>query len=281
MDTNANRILAVIDPTRTEQWALQKAIAMQRNRSNGARVFAFLCAHATNPSSDPAELKEAELRRNRLWLDEILGNLAVEGVQVEPLVEWHSNWRLAVCEAAASVGADIVIKRASGRQNSLGNSDRFLIRHLRDSAVLVLKHEPTAGTQKVLIAVDFNATDKKSVDLNKAIMALGKSVRGGRTEVELHSISAYSQSDRFIHPQDVAKSLGIPRGHAHVRLGNAADVIPQTAEETGAHLVIVGNAGRRGISGITIGNTAEKILADISADVLVLVHELDGQLAAA
>jgi hypothetical protein len=31
--------------------------------------------------------------------------------------------------------------------------------------------------------------------------------------------------------------------------------------------------GRRGLSGVTVGNTAEKILSGIESDVLVLVHE--------
>jgi nucleotide-binding universal stress UspA family protein len=48
-----------------------------------------------------------------------------------------------------------------------------------------------------------------------------------------------------------------------------------------ADLVIVGSTSRRGLSGVTVGNTAEKILSDIESDVLVLVHENNQDRAAA
>ncbi len=102
-------------------------------------------------------------------------------------------------------------------------------------------------------------------------MSLGTRMRGKDTE--LHVISAYPSSDSFVHPPDVAKALDIDRSHAHVRRGSAADIIPDVAKELEADLVIVGNIGRGGLSGITIGNTAEKILNNIPADVLVIVKE--------
>jgi universal stress protein E len=77
-----------------------------------------------------------------------------------------------------------------------------------------------------------------------------------------------------VHPPDVAKILEIKRSHAHVSRGIAADVIPRMVNLIDADLVILGNVGRRGLSGLTVGNTAEKILTDIKADVLVLVREV-------
>ena len=127
--------------------------------------------------------------------------------------------------------------------------------------------------QKVLVAVDFNAEDESHTKLNDAIIDLGRRIRGTSETMELHAISAYPDSDKFIHPPDVARKLDIERGQAHVRRGKAADVIPDLANEINADPVVVGNVGRRGLSGITIGNTSEKILTDIRADVMVLVQE--------
>ena len=84
-----------------------------------------------------------------------------------------------------------------------------------------------------------------------------------------------------MHPPDVARNLEIDRSRAHVRQGKAAEVIPAMANEIDADLVVVGNVGRRGFAGITIGNTSEKILTDIQADVLVLVKEENAERSAA
>jgi universal stress protein E len=272
-DMSENRILAVIDPTRDEQWALQKAVSIGSTQQD-TRIFAYLCVHSNAKCDDPERLREVELRRTRPWIEKIVSEFAGAGVAIEPLLEWRADWRQAVSDAAQAVGAQLVIKRASGRPSSLANSDRQLIRSLEGSALLLIKHDPVSALRKVVVAIDLNARDEAHIALNDAIMALGKRVRGDDTDIELHAVSAYPTSDRFVHPPDVAKILEIKRSHAHVSRGIAADVIPRMVNLIDADLVILGNVGRRGLSGLTVGNTAEKILTDIKADVLVLVREV-------
>lgn len=271
MATEKNRILAVIDPTRTEQWALRKALAIANSRDD-LNVSAYLCVHSDAKCDDPDQLQSVELERHRLWLDTMLEEFADRDVAIDSQVEWSRDWREAICAAGAADDVVLVTKRASGRQTSLASSDRQLIRKL-GRALLLVKHEPKDEVRKILIAVDFNAEDESHKALNEAIMTLGTRMRGTVKDTELHVISAYPSSDSFVHPPDVAKALDIDRSHAHVRRGSAADIIPDVAKELEADLVIVGNVGRGGLSGITIGNTAEKILSDIPTDVLVLVRE--------
>lgn len=215
-----------------------------------------------------------------MWLDEVIGSYAGEGVAISPVIEWNADWREAICEAAELADPNLVIKRASGRPKSLANSDRHLIRHLR-SALLLVKHDPEEDIEKVAVAVDFNTDDDDHVALNEAVMALGKRIRGESESIELHCISAYPRSDKFVHPPDVAKTLDIDRSQAHVREGSAASVIPEVANEIDADLVVIGNVGRRGVPGVALGNTAEKILTDLHADVVVLVQELEEERSAA
>jgi universal stress protein E len=271
MTQDKTRFLAVIDPTRIDQWALRKAISMAKDRDD-AKVYALLCAHTETDCDDPVELRTVELRRHTIWLDEIIASVNDSGVDVEVFVEWDEDWREAICNVASAHRIDMVIKRASGRPTSLTSSDRQLIRSLK-SALLLVKHDPSADLQKVLVAVDFNASDENHAALNDAIIDLGRRIRGSSDTVELHAVSAYPDSDKFVHPPDVANKLKIDRSQAHVRQGKASDIIPGLANKIGADLVIVGNVGRRGFSGIMVGNTSEKILTDIQSDVLVLVQE--------
>lgn len=270
MATGTSDILAVIDPTRNEQWALQKAVTLAKNRNN-SRVLAFLCAHSEAEYDDLDAYQSVEIKRHQLWLTDLIAGMDTEGVEIVPVVEWSKNWREAIAGAGNDAGIDLIVKRASGRPELLASSDRELIRSL-NNALLLVKHNPVRELQKVLVAVDFNATDDGHVALNDAIIALGKRIRGSHN-IDLHAVCAYPESDKFVHPPDVARSLEIDRSNAHIRQGRAADVIPELANKIDADLVIVGNVGRRGLAGITIGNTSEKILVDILADVLVLVEE--------
>lgn len=271
MATQKNRILAIIDPTRTEQWALKKALSIASSRDD-LEVCAFLCVHSDADCDDRDQLQAVELERHRLWLDAMLKEFANTDVTIDAQVKWNVDWLEAICAAGSAEDVVLVTKRASGRQNSLASSDRRLIRKL-GKALLLVKFEPADEVKKVLIAVDFNAEDASHKALNEAIMSLGTRMRGTVKDTELHVISAYPSSESFVHPPDIAKALDIDRSHAHVRRGSAADIIPKVARELEADLVIVGNVGRGGLSGITIGNTAEKILNDIAADVLVIVKE--------
>lgn len=279
MATGRNDILAVIDPTHNEQWALQKAVSLAKNREN-SRVFAFLCAYSEAEYDDPEEYQSVEIKRHQLWLADLIANLDAGDVEILPLVQWGRNWREAIVDAAIDAEVRLVVKRASGRPELLASSDRELIRKLK-SALLLVKHPPARDIHKVLVAIDFNATDEGHLALNEAIIDLGRRIRGSNTDIDLHAVCAYPESDKFVHPPDVARNLEIDRSRAHVRQGKAAEVIPAMANEIDADLVVVGNVGRRGFAGITIGNTSEKILTDIQADVLVLVKEENAERSAA
>lgn len=271
MATQKNRILAIIDPTRTEQWALRKALAIASSRDD-LDICAYLCVHSDAKCDDKDQLQAVELTRYKSWLDAMIKEITDNDLTIDSHIEWNEDWCEAICAAGAADDVVLVIKRASGRQNSLASSDRQLIRKL-GRALLLVKYEPTDEVKKILIAVDFNAQDESHQALNQAIMSLGTRMRGTVKDTELHVISAYPSSDSFVHPPDVAKALDIDRSHAHVRRGSAADTIPEVAKELEPDLVVVGSVGRGGLSGITIGNTAERILHDIAADVLVLVEE--------
>jgi len=279
MATHKNRIIAVIDPTRREQWALKKALSIASSRDD-LDVCAFLCVYTDKKCDNRAGLRAAEVDRHRQWLDTLLAEYAESDVRIDSTVEWGADWLEAICAAGTEADVVLVVKRVSGRQRQLASSDRQLIRKL-GNALLLVKSAPADEVRKILIAVDFNAEDESHKALNEAIMSLGLRMRGTVKSTELHSISAYSSSDRFIHPPDIAKVLGIDRSQAIVRYGPASEVIPEAANALAADLVIVGNVARAGLPGLTSGNTAEKILTDIASDVLVLVaHEIREQSAA-
>ncbi|MEP4888911.1 MAG: universal stress protein [Aliiglaciecola sp.] len=55
-----------------------------------------------------------------------------------------------------------------------------------------------------------------------------------------------------------------------IEAGSAYALIPSVASKMKANLVVIGNVGRKGIKGMLIGNTAEKILNRLTVDVLIV-----------
>lgn len=56
----------------------------------------------------------------------------------------------------------------------------------------------------------------------------------------------------------------------HLRKGAATKVIPETAKELQADVLVMGTLARRGIAGLLIGNTAETILEQVQCSVLAV-----------
>ncbi|WP_040521631.1 universal stress protein [Aliiglaciecola lipolytica] len=55
-----------------------------------------------------------------------------------------------------------------------------------------------------------------------------------------------------------------------IAAGSAYSEIPSVASKSKSNIVIIGNVGRKGIKGLLIGNTAEKILTRLTVDALIV-----------
>ena len=62
----------------------------------------------------------------------------------------------------------------------------------------------------------------------------------------------------------------IPRSNVHLVQGTPIDTIPRLAQQLGSELVVMGALSRSGLKRMLIGNTAERILNSLNADVLVV-----------
>jgi nucleotide-binding universal stress UspA family protein len=65
-------------------------------------------------------------------------------------------------------------------------------------------------------------------------------------------------------------NIHIPSEHRHILPGPPADAIVRQATELNASIVVMGSIARSGVSGLFIGNTAEKILTRLPCDLLLL-----------
>ncbi len=266
MKQRIQRILAVIDPARNQQWALNKAVAIAAG-GDDIEVVAYACVTSYLECEDVDALREAEMARFQPWLAGIIAKIDAAGVQITPRIDWDPDWREAIHIAADDIGADLIVKRASGRASTLSNSDRRVLR-TASCDVLLVKREPRAQTRRILVALNPNAKDKEHQKLDEMIVGVANRIRANQPDLEIHAVSAYRESDNFIHPPDLARRAGVDRARAHVREGATVKVISEIARELDVDVVLIGSVARKGLAGLTIGNTAEKILGGVTSDIL-------------
>lgn len=109
-------------------------------------------------------------------------------------------------------------------------------------------------------------------------LAVVEAKRGGLSDDTRDELSYYRRHARRVALWKLEQSLenmGIEHGAAtlHVAQGVPYQVINSTAKKLGVGLIVMGSVGRRGISGLLIGNTAEKILHTSDCSLLVVKPE--------
>lgn len=268
------RIFCIIDPTSTHQRALARSASIAAE--SGATIHAYVAVQIPDyiEHEDDDDLCAAELCRYRLWLESLVAPYTEDGIPVTTEAEPVSDWRDALAPAALRAQADLIVRstfrRSPLRRQMLKSADWKLLRDAR-CPVLLVKSDRVLALDKVLVAVNARNEDQAHQQLTDTLIAYAQAV-SRFTGGELHAVNAYQGSMNFVHPPDLAKRLDIDRRRAHVGDGSPEAVITQVADKIGAPLVIIGSQARRGVSGMVVGNTAERILDSVDADVLTVIH---------
>ena len=146
-----------------------------------------------------------------------------------------------------------------------------------------------ATTQKVMAAIN---PEPDEAELNRTILELASSmvrIGGGELHV-IHAWELYGEStmrnSSFMHIQSSDLADMVEDAHTkhedavtetlaaagvadepwqiHVVKGHAADVIPEAVSHHRINLLVMGTVARTGVGGLVMGNTAERVLDQIS-----------------
>ena len=269
----ASNIFVVIDPTTTNQRALQRGVAIAK--ATGAKLHAFLAVYLTEGDKDGTDgemFREAKVAKNSTWLETMIQPIKDSGTEISSECIWSRHWANEAAIAAEKRGSDLIIKstyrRSSPTRVRLKTSDWAILRTAK-CPVLFAKSADALEGGKILAAVNVMAKDDAHIALNDKIIAYSKAISEPEG-FELHAVNAYAGSKNFVYPADLAKRVDIPTPNAHVMDGNPASAIPATASDISAELVVIGTVARSGVAGAFIGNTAEKVLDRLETDALII-----------
>jgi universal stress protein E len=275
---SVGRILLAVDFTDAGSSAQNEAALL-------ARTFGveLELAHAApdTPPDDPDAL--AVSRHVERLLDRIAKDLEADGVRVarpfrvvlgQPpaaaLLAWLGErpYDLVVLGAGAKTAADRVL---------LGSTAERVVREAPCPVWLTRPCRDHAEVRRILVAVD-GAAPSPEVLLTAAALArsfvaelcllnvvpAGEGFGSRRTqEVAAKSVAGFEAALRRVDMHGVAHAVVERRGKPAVEIVGAA-------EELDADLLILGSAGRTGLSRIVHGNTAEKILRQVPCSMLTV-----------
>jgi nucleotide-binding universal stress UspA family protein len=123
------------------------------------------------------------------------------------------------------------------------------------------------------LAAELATSTGASLYVINAWLPLGESLF--RTHLPEASLRKYIADARRYAHMEMANLLArcntrIPPSNVHVIRGDRHEVIAGFAAQRHIDLIVMGNVGRTGISGLVIGNTAEQVLRQAQCSVLTI-----------
>lgn len=294
-------LVAIKNPRLRPLPALEKAARLARAFRAELELFHGI---ADPLSSDPYlqangklfEYQRATRERYLEALTELAEPLRREGLTVNVSAEWDFPVYEAIVRRARRMKADLIVADCHAGRRSLPwmlhVTDWEL---LRTSPIPVLLVKGTRAWRRpvVLAALDPTHAFAKPAKLDAAILdaasTLAKALRGS-----MHAMHAYVPIPTGAIPwggasgdvvtqlakgseeraraafEKALRGVKLPRTRRHLEQGIPVEAIPRTARRLGSDIVVMGAISRSGLKRMIIGNTAERVLNELTCDVLVV-----------
>ena len=293
-----HNILYVTEPTVDQDSAIARAVSLAEGNLAELTVIDVL-----PPISDPDEAAEA-LQGRRGELESFIGPCR-HRLKISLEVRTGTLF-LEVIRAVLQNSYDLVIKAAenpSFLKMLFGSDDMHLLRKC-PCPVWLIKMPEKSKYDCIMAAVDLDPLRPvEEQELNRRILDISSSLalseaaslhvvhawgafaEGAllaRSEGRTEATTAHIEQEYMLRQQRLfalgdrlRQQLGaeaynrlLPR--FHLPKGPPQKMIPVTAEQLGADLVVMGTVVRTGIAGLIIGNTAEAILNQLTCSVLAI-----------
>ncbi len=291
-----DKILLIPRRHGTEQPGVDRVLALA-GPSTEVEVFepVFDSSLETYPlenSEDVAGLREGLVEEHRQRAGELAAQLSSGGLKASGMAAWDYPMSDAIVRRALETDADLVITEPlTGRSGTLSQADWRLISRC-PVPLLLVRSEAEPKYDRILAAVDPFHEHGKPPELDKAILEAATFARDA-TNAKLEVIHCFTPLSSIARGADLAhlpiddaeeslaayrhdalvelvESAGIAADRARIEKGHPARVLHSLVGPGDIGLVVMGGLSRGRIRDFLLGSTAERLIHDSPADILIV-----------
>lgn len=299
---NFKKVLVVVDTSKSQHPEVERALKL----ADQTGVTLHLVDIVRDPSltmrwlsSDYAHLQEQLVQEKQAALDKIVAHCRAHGVDTSGEI-LHGASSAKTIEVAKQGSYNLIIRSSKGVRSletgTLGASSKKLIRCPPCPIWLVQpEHEPSC--KKIMACVDAIAHNESHQKLNSRILSVATGLaklerctlivayvwnlygadmlRNRLPQAEYDELVALNRKQHQASFEELLSAFGLHATGPEARLieGEPSLAIPETCDCEGVDLLICGTVARSGLSGLMLGNTAERIVDRVHASVLALTPE--------
>jgi len=273
MPTSQQKLFVVVDPNDEQHVALERAVITAALHETKPFIYVFV---AVDGDAVDTRASNDRLFRDQAWFNDMIKS-PLEEAGLEYLIEvsWSTEWQKSIIQSAKRASANLIYLPVHAKVNytrfTFTESKWDLLKAAPCPVVLI---RPGAKPQRkvILAAVNFQAKRDVQRELNDKILEYGQyfaRVYGA----DFHVVNAYRDSMNYPDRGLLTRDTGLPQERIHVDLGYSSDVVSDVAAKINADLVVMGTLGQNGMATSRRGNTAERLIAALDDDVMVINHE--------
>ena len=290
-------ILVVVDPTREEQPAVERAKELALK--TGASLELFICHYDPDIAAGifSSAQKEDDLRAMvganlKSKLEALAAPARDAGIAVETCLVWDYPLDAGIIRKVSASRPWMVVKDTHHHnvleRTILTNTDWNLIRQC-PAPLLLVKLEPQAASWKICAAIDPTHEHDKPAELDEEILWVARNLAaatGGELHVvhtypvvtepvglEAPAIGKFADTIRQEHEaafNEFVNKHRLPAASAHLVGGLAHERLVEFTSEMQFGVVVMGAVSRSGLGRIFIGSTAERVLDRLPCDLLIV-----------
>ncbi|MDN4500978.1 universal stress protein [Alteromonadaceae bacterium BrNp21-10] len=287
------RILVIADQRDKQQKALARAKLMQEHLQVSIHVVGFcfetLDDKVTKLTAEQQQQAQATLmQQHQKWLQAEVDSMGFTD-NVSQDVVWEKNighWVTAHCKDQPF---DIIIKTGNRSETILYSPSDWQVLRNNQVPVLLVADKKWRKKQTIMVTLDLATKVKSKQLLNQKLLDAGifmsntmglplhvccsitvSPILKDLGIIDAKAILKESKRDFIPKIKAMAGDYEIADNHIHIKTGDPEKVIPSVASDIAVALVIMGTVARKGLKGKVLGNTAEKVLALLKANILVI-----------
>jgi universal stress protein E len=271
--TRLENIFVVVNLNDDQHVALERALIYFKNPgidTDHLELFIFIGAdnEADNTGAD-----NENLSRSLDWVEaDIIKPLKECGAKFNVGFSWSSQWKQSIAKKARRFDAQaIYLPWHQTTKKSLFNfsESKWDLMKQADCPVVLIRPDGNETRNVVLAAVNFQATKPEQKALNHRVLESSKSI-AREYRADLHIVNAYMDSLHYPDRGKLVKESGLESSNIHVQQGYTSEVVAAVAKKINTDLVVMGTLNQMGKERTIRGNTAERVIAGLDVDTVVI-----------
>lgn len=264
------KIFVVVDPSDEKHVALERAIITSKFYNPAPKLYVYV---GVDPESVDTRSSNDGLFRSNYWFEEeIVKPIKENNLEYVLEISWSSEWHKSILSSAKSFAADVILMPVHKKTNKLRftfSDSKWTLLKKAHCPVIVVQPDGKDQRKVVLAAVNYQATKKNQLELNKKILELARLTAIGY-EADFHVVNAFKNSMHYPDRGKLALETGLPGEKIHVVEGHSDEMISYVAKEVTADLVVMGTLNQDGKTKTIRGNSTSRAIAALDVDVIVL-----------